>query len=232
MTQVPTTSPPPTESDDGVADRARAVTTESKQQLGEVADVARRQAQDLFEDARREVRQQTESQAQRVSGAMRDVSRQLRGLADGNPDDGPVRTLVRTAADRIDDVTGRFERDGVQGSLASVRDMARRRPFVFLAGAMTAGLVVGRVLRNADTRRLAQDATGTATGSSANAAWHDGGGSGADRAAEPPARLGGTPPSAAPQDIEDMMGRPVGVTSASPAASPAPGGAGPTSSHP
>ena len=204
MTQVPTTSPPPTtEPADGVAERARAVTTEGKQQLGEVADVARRQVHDLVDDARHEVRQQTESQAQRLNGAVRDVGRQLRDLAEGNPADGPVRTLARTAADRIDAVSGRFERDGVQGSLQSVRHLARRRPMMFLAGAMAAGVVVGRVLRNADTRRLAQDASGDgAAGPSA-----PGDGAETDRTRD----AGASPPDAAARDVTHPLGGPAGA---------------------
>jgi len=242
MTQVSTSSPPSTESGDGVAEKARAVTTETKQQLGEVADVARSQVHDLVGGARHEVLQQTETQAQRLNGAVRDVGRQLRDLAEGNPSDGPVRTLARTAADRIDGFTGRIERDGVQGSLASVRDVARRRPVMFLAGAMAAGMVVGRVLRNADTRQLAQDATGNGSNPS----------SGSQSSAEQPGTpstgastgLGGTPPSAAPRDIGDMVGQSVGTTTDGPAgatsgptgapdtgsATPAPGGAGPVGS--
>jgi len=234
MTQVPTTSIPPTTGvDENVTDRARAVTAEGKAQVGEVADVARRQVNDLLGDARHEVRQQTESQAQRLNGAVREIGTQLRGLADGNPSDGPVRMLVRSAADHIDSFSGRFEREGLHGSLASVRDVARRRPFAFLAGAMAAGMVVGRVLRNADTRQIAQDASGN-------------GSNGGPPSSGPPddgrsAGLGGTPPSVAPRDIEDMIGQPADATrgtasDAPPSPSvptspaPAPGGAGPTSS--
>jgi len=243
MTQVSTSSPPSTESGGGVAEKARAVTNETKQQLGEVADVARSQVQDLVGGARHEVLQQTETQAQRLNDAVRDVGRQLRDLAEGNPSDGPVRSLARTAADRIDGFTGRFERDGVQGSLTAVRDVARRRPLVFLAGAMAAGMVVGRVLRHADTGQLAQDATGNgsnpASGSQSNGDQPRSPSTGAS------AGLGGTPPSAAPRDIEEMIGQPVGTTSggtpgapsgttdtpsAPGSATPAPGGAGPTSS--
>jgi hypothetical protein len=243
MTQVSTSSPPSTEPGGGVAEKARAVTSETKQQIGEVADVARSQVQDLIGGARHEVLQQTETQAQRLNGAVRDVGRQLRDLADGNPSDGPVRTLARTAAERLDGFTDRFERDGVQGSLTVVRDIARRRPLVFLAGAMAAGMVVGRVFRNADTRQLAEDVTGN--GSNA--------GSGSQSNGEEPdtpstgtsAGLGGTPPSAAPRDIEDMIGEPVdtmsggtagapsgptGTPSAAGSTTPAPGGVGPASS--
>jgi len=154
MTQVSTTTNPGSDTGDGATERARAVASEGKEQVGEIAQHARQQASELVDQVRNEVRSQTDQQAQRINTAMRDVGRQLRDLADGNPSDGPVRSLAREAADRVEALSSRFDGTGIDGTLTSARDFARRRPLVFLAGALTAGMLVGRVLRNSDTKAI------------------------------------------------------------------------------
>jgi len=167
MTQVPTTDRG-AQSGGGASERVRAVASEGKEEVGEIAEHARRQASDLVGNVRTEVRSQTDQQARRLNDAFRDVGRQLRDLADGNPGDGPVRSLAREAADRVDAITSGFEHTGVDGTLSSVRAFARRRPIVFLAGALTAGVMVGRILRNSDTKAILQGESTESTGDGGN----------------------------------------------------------------
>jgi hypothetical protein len=56
-------------------------------------------------------------------------------------------------ADRVDEL-------GVQGVVEEVTDLARRRPVLFLAGAATAGILVGRMAR---AGKEAQSADGSSS---------------------------------------------------------------------
>jgi hypothetical protein len=177
MTQTPTNEE--TSATSRAADVARTgqeeakhVVEKGKEQAGELAGQAKEQAMDLYGDARRELRSQAESQATRLAETVRSMSRQLSAMAQHAPEDGTVKSLTQEAASRTDQLAERLETTGLDGAVDEVKRFARQRPLVFLGGALGLGLIVGRVVRNTNTKELLQAAkpdgsgNGQATGDS------------------------------------------------------------------
>ncbi|MEV5439476.1 hypothetical protein AB0K80_26195 [Streptomyces sp. NPDC052682] len=117
------------------AEQTRAVMGEARQQAGTVVHELRGRAV-----------QEADGQTKRAAGALRQWAQDLSGLAD-KADDSPARSLVTQAADRGNRAADYLERQGVEGLVSDLQDFARRRPGVFLGGALLAGLAAGRLAR-------------------------------------------------------------------------------------
>ena len=78
------------------------------------------------------------------------MSQQLVALADGRPESaGPLAGYLYDAEDQVRRLASRLEQGGPQGVIDDVTRFARRRPGLFLTGAMAAGFLVGRAMRPA-----------------------------------------------------------------------------------
>lgn len=147
-----------------VADHAKASAGEvagtARQQAGAVAGEARARAMTVVSDATKQAEEQGNVQAQRLVGSFRDASRQLRSMADGKPEEGPVKDFTRHAGDWLEEWAGRIDDGGVRGVMGDVQRYARRRPGAFLVGAGVAGFFAGRLLRNTDLDAVKESVTG------------------------------------------------------------------------
>jgi hypothetical protein len=156
---------------DAAKDEARTVTATAKQEAGAVVDEARGQVRRLASHAR-------DQATARVRGSHNQLVDRLRGLADefqemGANGDTPGRALVSDLGQRGRRVADYLADRGPEGLLSEVTDFARRRPGVFLATAVAAGFLVGRLgkgiwkAQNEDDERptSTMDATEPATGS-------------------------------------------------------------------
>ncbi|MBA2337953.1 MAG: hypothetical protein H0V96_09390 [Acidimicrobiia bacterium] len=129
---------------DGARDVADEVTTQAKAVAGEAKD----QLASLVSQGRQEVRQQAEQRTAQFVGQLRSLSEQVTALAEGRPDTGgSLVGYLNEAQNRIRGLASRLEQGGPQGLVDDVTRFARRRPGVFLTGAVAAGFVVGRALR-------------------------------------------------------------------------------------
>jgi hypothetical protein len=80
-------------------------------------------------------------------------------MADGEgSQQGQLVRYARDGADRLDGYARRLSTRGFDGSVEDLTAYARRRPGMFLAGAFAAGILAGRLARNADTGRVMQQA--------------------------------------------------------------------------
>ena len=124
---------------------------------GEAREVARStgdQARRLASDARQELRQQAQAQAERLADGLDDLTRQLRSMGErGEP--SPATDLVRQAGERSQEIAERLRRGSVDDAVGQLRDLGRNRPGLFLLGAFGLGLASGRLARN-----LAQEPSG------------------------------------------------------------------------
>jgi hypothetical protein len=76
------------------------------------------------------------------------LSRQLSALADGRREEaGRVGVIVDDAQQRLQSYAERLQDRGPQALLDDVTSFARRRPGVFLMGAVATGFMVGRLVR-------------------------------------------------------------------------------------
>jgi hypothetical protein len=120
-----------------------------KEQAAEVVQSAKEQGRNVAHEAREQLRVQANSQTQRLAEALRGVGTQVQALADGRTEEaGGARDYARQAAGTVQEWAGRVESRGFQGLTRDLEQVARRRPGAFLAGAATAGFLIGRLLRS------------------------------------------------------------------------------------
>ncbi|WP_305784616.1 hypothetical protein [Symbioplanes lichenis] len=142
-----------------VKDQAKEVAGQSKQAAGQAAgevkdtvkeqahrvgSEAKTQARSVASDVRDRVTGEARSQTDRLSGTVRDIAGQLDEMR-GDRAEGPAAAVVSRVADGGRQLADYLDRNGPEGVLREVGDFARRRPGAFLATALAAGFVVGRL---------------------------------------------------------------------------------------
>jgi len=136
-----------------------------KEQAGEVTAEAGKQAKQLLAQAQSEVTEQAAATQQRVAEGLHALADELTGLAKNSEQDGPATDLARQAADRAHKAAG-WLADRDPGSLLDeVRSFARRKPGAYLAIALGAGVLAGRLTRGltASTDDTPSGTAGSAT---------------------------------------------------------------------
>jgi hypothetical protein len=245
-TTTTTTTPSTTPSTTDVAkDEAQNVKDTAVQAGGQVAATAadqakqvahetQRQAKDLLDQGRYQVREQAITQQQKAGQSLTSLAQELRGLADGTSAGapGPARDLLQQASGVVDDFAHKLQTRDPGELLDEVRSFARRKPGLFLLGAAAAGVLAGRLTSGVkaahtdsgpsgtagyraqsnyvDPTPAYADTTSTYTGTSANYST-------AGSAPLPPPPYGTVPPEgsvvppAAPAGWDDPARRPGGV---------------------
>jgi len=141
-----------------VKDEAKTLANEAGQEGRRVAGVAKgetkavasetkRQARRLASQARDELRSQAATQQARVASGLHGVGGELSSMAARSDQPGMASDLVREAGDRVDRVAYWLDQRDPGSLLLEVKSFARRRPGVFLAIALGAGVVAGRLTR-------------------------------------------------------------------------------------
>jgi hypothetical protein len=173
---------PPASAEQGTADVVKSQATDlshSSIQTGKhVADVAReqasgvaaeagRQGRDLLYQAQDQLEEQAAKGLQRLANQLLSLSDELRSMADASAQGGMAASLASQAASRVR-TAGRWLDDRKPGQVADeMQSFARRRPAAFLALAVGAGLVAGRLtrgLKDANSDSSAGAAAPAATG--------------------------------------------------------------------
>lgn len=130
------------------ASQAQDVASHARDQVGTVATEARQQAQKVMSSTTSEVQSQLQQRLGTASSSARSTASELRALVEGRPDEaGRTADWARQATDRLERLADRADDLGVQGIIDETTDFARRKPGAFLAGAVAAGFVVGRLAR-------------------------------------------------------------------------------------
>jgi hypothetical protein len=154
--------PPASAEEQGTADVVKSQATDlshSSIQTGKhVADVAReqasgvaveagRQGRDLLHQAQGQLEEQAAHGQQRLADQLLSLSDELRSMADASGPGGMAASLANQAASRARNA-GQWLDDRKPSQVADeMQSFARRRPAVFLALAVGAGLVAGRLTR-------------------------------------------------------------------------------------
>ena len=131
----------------GAADAGQQVAGVAKEETTRVASEAGSQARSLMHTVRGEVRDQASTQQSRIAEGIRGISDQFSGLAHGQPATGMAGDLVQQAAQRTQRMAQWLE-DREPGDIVDeVKDFARRRPGIFIAAAVGAGILAGRLTK-------------------------------------------------------------------------------------
>ncbi|MET7967590.1 hypothetical protein [Micromonospora sp. NPDC005305] len=118
------------------------------EQGGQVAAEAAQQARNLTGQATTQLRDQARTQQHRAADGLRDLGRELGSMAEQSGESGMAGEAVRRAADAAQRAAGWLDQREPGDVLDEVRGYARQHPGTFLAGAVVAGLLVGRLTRN------------------------------------------------------------------------------------
>lgn len=141
------------------AAEGRHVASTAKDEARRVADEAGAHARSLLSEATGQVEEQSRAQKDRLAETVRTFGDDLDRMAtDG---DGLAADVAREVAERARTVSGRLRDREPRELLDDVRDFARRRPGTFLLGALTAGVVAGRLARG--TKEAQSNDTGPGT---------------------------------------------------------------------
>src|SRR3954447_19096944 len=125
------------------------VASTAADQAKEVVQETQRQAKDLLDQGRSQVREQAISQQQKAGQSLTSLAQELRGLADGTSSGapGPARDMLQQASGMVDDFAHKLQTRDPGELLDEIRSFARRKPGMFLLGAAVAGVVAGRLTR-------------------------------------------------------------------------------------
>ena len=118
-----------------------------KEQAGAVTAEVGNQARNLLNQTRTEISDQASTQQQRVAGGLHSIADELQGLISGQPKEGVASDVARMASDKAHEVADWLDRRDPAALLDEVRSYARRRPGAFLAIALGAGIVAGRLTK-------------------------------------------------------------------------------------
>jgi hypothetical protein len=132
------------------SEQAGALAGAAREQAGQVRAEVADQGRQVLSQATAKLQEQGRNQAQALAFTVRGWADQTRALADGHPEEaGQFAGYARNAADRAASAASKLEERGFDGVVDDVQRFARRRPGVFLLGAVVAGFGVGRLLRSA-----------------------------------------------------------------------------------
>lgn len=137
------------------------VTESATEQARQVVSETRRQARDLLSEARGQVRKQTSSQQHKAAGQLHSLADEIHEMAAKGSQSGMATEVARQVSERIHGAASWLEHREPGDLFDEVRNFARRRPGAFLAGAVVAGVVAGRLTRGAAaTARSSAQASG------------------------------------------------------------------------
>jgi len=116
----------------------------AKEQVQRVGAEAKTQARNVASEVRDRVGEQARAQNDKLVGTIRQTADQLDEMR-GERSDSPAATVVSRVAEGGRQLADYLDHNGPEGVLREVQDFARRRPGAFLATALAAGFVVGRL---------------------------------------------------------------------------------------
>jgi hypothetical protein len=131
-------------------DEGKRVASVAKDEAQSVAEEAKNQARGLLDEATSQLDSQSQEQKTRLAGTVRTFGEDLDSMrSQGEGSDGIAGQLVQQVADQARSLASHLDDRQPRELLEDVRGFARRRPGTFLLGALTAGVVVGRLTRGA-----------------------------------------------------------------------------------
>ncbi|GAA2248113.1 hypothetical protein GCM10010145_14150 [Streptomyces ruber] len=130
-----------------VRDKTQEVAGTAREGAEQVIRETTERGRDLFERFREQAAGETGTQVRRLAANLRDLAEDLRYMSETGKPASPAASLVHQMAERGQLLADRLDRQQPGELLHDVRDFARRRPGLFLAGAALAGFAASRLGR-------------------------------------------------------------------------------------
>jgi hypothetical protein len=139
------TSNDPTAEQTPVASATQEVAQTAKEHVREVGDEVATQTRHLTGQIRNRLTDEAESQNERLSSSLRQLSEELGSMGSQAKQDSLAATVVQRLSEGSRQVADYLEQHGPDGVMREVQDFARRKPGTFLLTAAAAGFVAGRL---------------------------------------------------------------------------------------
>ena len=122
----------------------------ASEKIGDVVETAKGEAAHLVDAAKEKAAQKADQGKEAISGAHGDFADAIRTAGDqlGEKDQTLAARLVSQAAEGLETLSRTVSAKRPEDMLTSVRDFGRNNPTAFLAGAVLAGLALGRFARS------------------------------------------------------------------------------------
>jgi hypothetical protein len=130
-------------------DEGKKVAGVAAEEAQHVAGEAKDQVRRLVDETRDQALDQATTQRDRLVDTLRTFGDDLDTMASNGGTSGLAAEVARQAADRVRSFGSSLDGREPGEILDDLRGLARRRPGMFLLGALTAGVVVGRLARGA-----------------------------------------------------------------------------------
>jgi hypothetical protein len=134
---------------DTAVDAGKNVAATAKDEAANVVGETKQQAKTLLASVTSELETQAGAQQRKIAEAVRDLSRELGGMAYGSSESGPLTDLAHQATQKSREIAIWLDNREPRDVLREVQSFARRRPVMFLALCGLAGVVAGRITRGA-----------------------------------------------------------------------------------
>ncbi len=135
------------ETKDAMMQRGGDTVAVAKDELAQLAEEARGHAYNLWSQTSDQLREHALSGTHQLADMLHSLSGELGHMAARSEQNGPVTAFARQASARGGSFAHWLSNADVDDMLLEVRRFARRRPFAFLVGAATAGVLAGRLSR-------------------------------------------------------------------------------------
>lgn len=153
MSEYPTRD----QQESGTVERAKGAAAQTagtaREQARQVGGEVRTQTTRVVRQLRDRAREQGDAQSRRAARNIRQWADDLTTMRDNAKPDSPTYDAVHQVATGGRRAADYLEERGVSGMLTDVQRFARRRPGLFLAGALAAGFLAGRAAKAAAEER-------------------------------------------------------------------------------
>ena len=144
------------ETTSSATDEGKKVAGVAAEEAQNVAGEAKDQVRHLVDETRGQVQEQATTQRDRLVDTLRTFGDDLDAMASQGGTSGLAAQVARQAADRARSFGSSLDGREPGELLDDLRGLARRRPGMFLLGALAAGVVAGRLARGAASSPDAQ----------------------------------------------------------------------------
>jgi hypothetical protein len=135
------------ETKDVLMERGGDTVAVAKDELAQLAQEARGHAYNLWSQTSDQLREHALAGTHQLADVLHSLSGELGHLASRSEQNGPVTAFARQASAKGGSFSHWLSNADVDDLMMEVRRFARRRPFAFLVGAATAGVLAGRLSR-------------------------------------------------------------------------------------
>ena len=151
-----------TSSVNSATEETKQVAAVAAEEAHNVAGEAQDQVRRLVDETRAQAQDQAVTQRDRLVETLRTFSDDLHAMASQSGSSGLAADVSRQAAGKVRAISNSLDGRDPSELLQDLRGFARRRPGLFLFGALTAGVVAGRLARGAASSAPDDSATSPA----------------------------------------------------------------------